>query len=68
MLAMLDTLRAVVPEAYDSVEWLVLLNGAEEEMAQDFADLCVKELEMEGGADAHELRACLVFGGFGQLL
>lgn len=54
---MLDALKTVAPEIYDSVDWVVLLDAAEEQGAEDFASLCLERL------DAARTRACLVFEG-----
>ena len=54
---MLDALAAVAPEIFDAVTWVVLLNSAEEQVAFDFAPLCLERLEGE------RTRACLVFEG-----
>ena len=54
---MLDALRTVAPEIYDSVHWTVLLNAAEEQAAFDFDRLCLERLE------ADRTLACLVFEG-----
>jgi glutamate carboxypeptidase len=49
----LDTLREAAPEAFEQVTWRVMLNSAEEELAQDFSALLRHRLR--GAA------ACLVF-------
>ena len=54
---MLDALRSVAPEVYDSVSWAVFLNSAEEQGSMDFDDVCLDRLDVE------RTRACLVFEG-----
>ena len=54
---MLDALKTVAPEVYDSVSWTVLLNSAEEQAALDFDGLCLERLQPE------RTLACLVFEG-----
>lgn len=54
ILMLLSALKEVAPERYDSVDWVILLNSAEEVLASDFAKLCVSRIP----ADA---LACLVF-------
>jgi glutamate carboxypeptidase len=44
---MLDALKTVAPEIYDSVTWVVLLNSAEERIASDFGELCRDRLVSE---------------------
>lgn len=51
---LLAALRAVAPDAFDAVTWVVLLNAAEEDLTPDFGDLCRQQL-------AGETLACLVF-------
>jgi glutamate carboxypeptidase len=53
---LLSALKKLAPERYDSVDWVILLNSAEEVLASDFAELCVSRIP----ADA---LACLVFEG-----
>ena len=50
----LAALQAVAPEIYEAVTWVVLLNAAEEELAPDFGQLCLQELNVQ-------TLACLVF-------
>ena len=52
----LAALRDVAPDVFDNTTWVVLLNAAEEVMADDFGALCLQQL----GDDAV---ACLVFEG-----
>lgn len=52
----LTALQAVVPQVYDDITWLVLLNAAEEELSQDFGALCLEAL-------TDQALACLVFEG-----
>ncbi len=54
----LEALRAVAPEAYDSVTWVVLLSSAEERGAKDFGSLCRNRL-----ADGNTLGALTFEGG-----
>lgn len=54
---MLDALRAVAPEAFDAVTWVVLLNSAEERVSDDFGALCRERL---GGG---RTLAALIFEG-----
>lgn len=56
MLLVLEALRAVAPDAFADVTWVVLLNAAEEVLAPDFGDLCLRAL-------GREALACLVFEG-----
>lgn len=41
---MLATLHAIVPEFFDSVTWIVLLNAAEESLVPDFGRICQDRL------------------------
>ena len=50
----LSTLHAVVPEIFEAVTWIVLLDASEETGGEDFGRLCVDRL----GPDP---RACLIF-------
>jgi glutamate carboxypeptidase len=54
MYMVLDALRAVDPALFEAVNWVILLNAAEETLAPDFADLCRQRIP--AGA-----LACLVF-------
>jgi glutamate carboxypeptidase len=51
---MLMALKAVMPQVYDDVSWVILLNAAEETVAGDFKELCLQHL-------AGSTLACLVF-------
>ena len=51
---MLMALKAVMPQIYDDVSWVILLNAAEETVAGDFRELCLQHL-------ARPTLACLVF-------
>jgi glutamate carboxypeptidase len=53
---MLAALQDVLPELYESVTWVVLLDATEEVGGRDFGRLCVEHL-------AGDTRACLVFEG-----
>ncbi len=52
---MLDALRMEAPEEFAAANWMILLDAAEEAIANDFGDLCRERL---AGA-----LACLVFEG-----
>jgi acetylornithine deacetylase/succinyl-diaminopimelate desuccinylase-like protein len=52
----LDALQECEPEVFESIQWELLFNAAEEEMAADFQHMCRRRL----GADG-ECVACLVF-------
>jgi glutamate carboxypeptidase len=52
----LETLQKLFPAAFESVNWIILLNAAEEVLVRDFGDLCRTRL----GATA---LAALVFEG-----
>ncbi len=51
---MLAALKAMLPQLYDEITWIVLLNAAEETIAEDFGPLCLARL-------ANRALACLVF-------
>lgn len=51
----LAALKAVLPQVFDDITWVVLMNAAEETVAPDFTDLCLERL---AGADT---LACLIF-------
>lgn len=53
---MMSALAAVLPEVYEAITWVVLLNACEEVGESDFGELCVARLQDEG-------LACLVFEG-----
>jgi glutamate carboxypeptidase len=57
MYMMLDALRQVAPEVYNDVNWVLLLDAAEETDGSDFGELCKERL-----LDASPL-ACLIFEG-----
>ncbi len=52
---MLEALATLAPEIYNSVEWVVLLDCAEEQGPADFKSLCLERLPAE------RTLACLVF-------
>lgn len=54
MYMVLDALQKFAPEAYAEVNWVILVNAAEERLSDDFGDLCLHRL----GNDA---LAALVF-------
>jgi glutamate carboxypeptidase len=51
---MLAALQEILPHFFDDITWVVLLNAAEETVAQDFPELCLQRL-------AGKCLACLVF-------
>ncbi len=51
---MLAALRAIVPDVYDDVTWVILLDASEERDGEDFGQLCRERL-------AGDARACLIF-------
>ena len=53
---MLDAIRALAPDVYNDVTWIVLADASEEAEAADFGALCVEKL-------APDALACLVFEG-----
>ena len=53
---LLSALRSLTPDTFDAVNWLVLLNSAEEVLATDFARLCATRLPTDS-------LACMVFEG-----
>lgn len=53
---MMDALKAILPDLFEEITWLVLLNACEEVAEEDFGALCVTRLGQ------HAL-ACLVFEG-----
>ncbi len=55
MYMMLAALQQVTPHLYDDINWLILLNAAEETIAEDFRGLCLEHLEPDNAL------ACLVF-------
>jgi glutamate carboxypeptidase len=56
ILLILEALQACAPEIYERVNWKVFLDGAEEDMSEDFAAECLRRLDAGS-------RACLVFEG-----
>jgi glutamate carboxypeptidase len=50
----LSALRAIAPQAFEAINWLVLLDASEEAGGRDFGRLCVERL-------GDEALACLVF-------
>jgi glutamate carboxypeptidase len=58
----LDALAAEAPEVFDAVDWVVLLNAAEEQLALDFGRLARERLAGERLAGGRTL-GCLVFEG-----
>jgi len=44
ILMILTALRALAPQFYESVTWVVLLNAAEESLVSDFGRLCLERL------------------------
>lgn len=57
---LLDAMSALEPARFRAARWIVLLNAAEEALAKDFGDLCLRTLP-----PAPATRACLVFEGDG---
>lgn len=53
---MMAALKSIMPEVFDEVTWVILLNACEEVAEEDFGKLCLARL----GADA---LGCLVFEG-----
>lgn len=45
MYMMLDALRTFAPDAFDTVNWVVLMDASEEQDADDFGRLCLERLE-----------------------
>ena len=45
ILMMLEALREFAPRAFDAITWVVLLNAAEERLADDFGELCQERLD-----------------------
>jgi glutamate carboxypeptidase len=54
---MMAGLQALLPEVYEAVTWVILLDASEEADAEDFGALCIERLE---GPDT---LACLIFEG-----
>jgi glutamate carboxypeptidase len=53
---LLNVLQKVLPQVYEEITWVVLLNASEEALSNDFGDLCRQRL-------AGEALAALVFEG-----
>lgn len=53
---MLAAFQAIVPDLFDDVTWVVLLDSSEERDGEDFGQLCRERL-------AGDTRACLIFEG-----
>ena len=51
---MMAAFRAIVPDLYDDITWVILLDASEERNGEDFGCLCVRRL-------VGNTRACLVF-------
>ncbi|MBK8905952.1 MAG: M20/M25/M40 family metallo-hydrolase [Anaerolineaceae bacterium] len=54
---MLDALALHAPERFEEINWVILIDAAEEAEAEDFGQLCIDRLE---GPDT---LACLIFEG-----
>ncbi|MAU01239.1 MAG: hypothetical protein CL608_29190 [Anaerolineaceae bacterium] len=54
---MLDALSTHAPEQFEAINWVILIDAAEEAEAEDFGQLCIDRLE---GPDT---LACLIFEG-----
>lgn len=54
---MLDALSRHAPEQFEAINWVILIDAAEEAEAEDFGQLCLERLE---GPDT---LACLIFEG-----
>jgi glutamate carboxypeptidase len=54
---MLAVLQAVLPEVYDEITWVLLLDASEEVDGEDFSRICLEKLRGD------ETLACLVFEG-----
>jgi glutamate carboxypeptidase len=52
----LDSLRAVAPDLFEAMTWVILLDAAEEDEAHDFGAICRQRLSEDG-------LACLIFEG-----
>ena len=53
---MLAAFQAIVPDLFDDVTWVILLDASEERDGEDFGQLCRERL-------AGDTRACLIFEG-----
>lgn len=56
---MLDAIRALHPALYDDVTWVLLIDSSEEDLADDFGELCRQRLE-----DPQTLGALIFEGGY----
>lgn len=54
---MMAALQAILPETYDAITWIVLLDASEEVDGEDFSQICLDKLA------GPETLACLVFEG-----
>lgn len=54
---MMSALAAVAPETFAKINWVILLNAAEEDFVDDFKTVCLANLPQK------ETLACLVFEG-----
>jgi glutamate carboxypeptidase len=54
---MLDALNSHAPEQFEAINWVILIDAAEEAEAEDFGQLCINRLE------GPETLACLIFEG-----
>lgn len=54
---MLSALAAVAADVFEKINWVILLNAAEEDFVDDFKTLCLAQLPQK------ETLACLVFEG-----
>ena len=41
---MMDALRVFAPEVFDEINWVILINAAEERLSDDFGELCIEHL------------------------
>lgn len=57
MYMILEALKKYVPETYEDITWVLLIDAAEEAEAEDFGRLCIDRLAGE------ETLACLIFEG-----
>ena len=44
MFMLLDALKTLAPQTFESVNWVLLLNAAEERLSRDFGELCLARL------------------------
>ncbi|HEX6387634.1 MAG TPA: M20/M25/M40 family metallo-hydrolase, partial [Anaerolineae bacterium] len=54
---MLDALRALLPELFEKITWVILIDASEEAEAEDFGRLCIERLA------GPQTLACLIFEG-----